>query len=120
MPSRRRFSTPLGSLTSSRSLIASVSTRLISSGIERSKLRSPASTCATRTPSFTATSAQAIVLFTSPTTTTQSGRCSRTTGSNRFMISAVCTAWLAEPTSRLICGSGIPSCRKNSSLMFAS
>ena len=59
-----------------RSESRSVSTRLISSGIVRSQLRSPASTCATRTPSLPATSAQARVELTSPTTTTQSG-CSR-------------------------------------------
>ncbi len=40
----------------------------------RSKLRSPASTCATGIPSFAATSAAATVEFTSPGTTTRSGR----------------------------------------------
>jgi hypothetical protein len=63
----RRLSTPLCSVQKSRSLIASVSTRLISSA---SRGRS----CAGRLdvdepdPSFTATSPHAIVLFTSPTT----------------------------------------------------
>ena len=52
----------------------SVTMRLISSGIVRSKLRRPASTCATRMPSLAATSAPASVEFTSPTTTTRSGR----------------------------------------------
>ncbi len=61
-----------------------------------------------------------MVLFTSPTTSTASGRCRSTTGSKAFMISAVCTAWLAEPTSRLMSGRGMPSCSKNSSLMSAS
>jgi len=42
-PSRSRFAKPLGSLTSSRSATASVTRRLISSGMLRSKLRSPAS-----------------------------------------------------------------------------
>ena len=88
-PSRRRFSTPLGSVTNSQWLIASVRMRLISSGIVRSKLRRPASTWATGTPSLTAVRAQAIVELTSPTTTTASGRCSSTTGSNRFITSAV-------------------------------
>ena len=48
--------------------------RLISSGMLRSKLRSPASTCATGRPIFTAVSAAASVELTSPTTTTMSGR----------------------------------------------
>ena len=60
---------PLGSETSSRSAMASVSSRLISSGIVRSKLRRPASTWATGMPSLTAASAQATVLLTSPKTT---------------------------------------------------
>ncbi len=60
----------------------------------RSPLRRPASTWTSLTPSFTATSPQAIVLLTSPTTSTASGLCSSTTGSKAFMISAVCTAWL--------------------------
>ena len=113
-PSRRRFSTPLGSVTNSQWLIASVRMRLISSGMVRSKLRRPASTWATGTPSLTAVRAQAIVELTSPTTTTASGRCSSTTGSNRFMTSAVWTAWLPEPTPRSTSGRGILSSSKNS------
>ena len=64
------------SVVNRRSEIWSVRMRLISSGIVRSKLRSPASTCATRTPSLAATSAQAIVELTSPTTSTRSVGCS--------------------------------------------
>ena len=120
MPSRRRLSTPLCSVQKSRSLIASVSMRLISSGISRSKLRRPASTCTSRTPSFTATRPQAMVLFTSPTTSTASGRRSSTIGSKARMISAVCTACEPLPTPRFRSGSGMPSWRKNSSLMLAS
>ena len=60
-------------MTNSQWLIASVRMRLISSGIVRSKLRRPASTWATGTPSLTAVRAQAIVELTSPTTTTASG-----------------------------------------------
>ena len=48
--------------------------RLISSGMVRSPLRSPASTWASGMPSFTAVRAAASVELTSPTTTTQSGR----------------------------------------------
>ena len=54
--------------------IESVRTRLISSGMVRSKLRRPASTWATGMPSFTAVIVAATVEFTSPTTTTADGR----------------------------------------------
>ena len=50
----------------SSSATESVTTRLISSGIVRSKLRSPASMWPTGIMSFEATSAAAIVEFTSP------------------------------------------------------
>ena len=56
---------------------------------------------------------QAMVEFTSPTTTTQSGFSARQIGSNRFMTSAVWTAWEPEPTSRLKRGAGMPSSSKN-------
>jgi hypothetical protein len=79
----------------------------------RSKERSPASTWAVRIPSLAATSVAAIVEFTSPTTTSQSGRKPSNTGSKRSMISAVCAAWLPEPTSRLSSGAAIPSSSKN-------
>ena len=59
--------------------------------------------------SFTATVPHAMVLLTSPTTSTASGRCSRRTGSKAFMMSAVCAACEPLPTSRLRSGSGIPS-----------
>ncbi len=52
IPSRRRFTLPDSSVVNRRSAIASVSMRLISSGIVRSKLRSPASTCATANTEF--------------------------------------------------------------------
>ena len=57
----------------------SVSTRLISSGMVQSSERSPASRWATGTPSLAAASAQASVEFTSPATTTRSGRRSNST-----------------------------------------
>src|ERR1700704_5866197 len=70
--------------------------RLISSGIDRSNDRSPASTWAMAgrlfPASFDATSAHAKVEFTSPTTSSASGFSSTSTGSNRRMISAVCLA----------------------------
>ncbi len=55
----------------SRSVRWSVATRLISSGIVRSKERSPASTCATFTPSLLATNAQASVELSFPSTITK-------------------------------------------------
>jgi hypothetical protein len=55
----------------------------------RSKLRSPASTWMTAMPFFAATRLQASVELTSPTTSTADGRSSSTTGSKRFMTSAV-------------------------------
>ena len=88
--------------------MASVSLRLISSGMSSSPLRSPASTWIVtgrrRQPNFhrnrlsapssnlAATRAQATVELTSPTTTTACGCSSSRTGSNRLMISAVCPA----------------------------
>ncbi len=86
----------------------------------RSKLRRPASTWASRMPSFDAASAPATVELTSPTTTTQSGRCSKNTGSNRRMISAVCASGVPEPTPRLTSGGGISNSRKKASLIRSS
>ena len=64
------------------------------------RLRSPASTCATGTPSLAATRAAARVELTSPTTTTMSGRSSSTTRSKRTITAAVCSACDPVPTSR--------------------
>jgi hypothetical protein len=47
VPSRLGFSTPLSSLAKSKVEIASLSLRLTTSGIVMSKLRNPASMCAT-------------------------------------------------------------------------
>ena len=82
-PSRAGCRAPSGAVVNSRSLSASVTMRLISSGIVRSKLRSPASTWATRHAQLRRDQAQASVELTSPTTTTRSGRSSTTTGSKR-------------------------------------
>ena len=94
------------SVVYSRSAIWSVSTRLISSGMLRSKLRSPASTWTTGIRFLLATRLQASVELTSPTTITQLGSTSSSTGSKRRMISAVCTACVPEPTSRFKSGAG--------------
>src|SRR5258708_20996162 len=87
--------------------------RLISSGIDRSKDRNPASTCAIigREPVesneiLEGTKAQPIVEFTSPTTTTTSGFSAKTTPSNFFIISAVCAACDPEPTPKSTSDSG--------------
>ena len=98
----------------------SVTSRLISSGIRRSPLRSPASTCATGMCSFLATIEQASVEFTSPTTSTQSGRCRWQISSNATMIFAVWVAWLPPPASRWKSGFGMPNSSKNTSLISRS
>ena len=74
-PSETRFLSASGPVVNSRSDNASVTIRLTSSGIDRSRDRSPASTWATLMGGdiFAATIEQAIVELTSPTTTTQSG-----------------------------------------------
>ena len=92
-------------------------TRFTSSGIDQSLLRRPASTCAIPHPvctfSLAATRAQASVEFTSPTTTSQSGRVSSSTGSKACMIRAVWSACDPEPTPRWKSGSGMPRASKN-------
>ena len=65
-PSRSRFATAVSVEHSSRSLAWSVSTRLSSSGIERSNERIPASTWATGTRAWAAASAPASVELVSP------------------------------------------------------
>ena len=59
-----------------------------------------------RVATFAAASAQAMVEFTSPTTTTRSGSCSYSSCSKRSRTRAVWAAWLPEPTFRLMSGSG--------------
>ena len=76
----------------SRLEIWSVRIRLISSGIERSNERSPASMWATGMSSLAATSAAASVEFTSPGTRSTSGRSRSRIGSMRSMTRAVCAA----------------------------
>ena len=51
-------------------------------------------------PSFTATRLQAMVEFTSPTTSTTSGRSARTTFSNSIITRPVCSPCPPEPTPR--------------------
>ena len=73
-PSAIRLASASGDGVHSTSATASVATRLISSGMARSRERSPASRWTVLMPSFTPVSAQARVELTSPTTTSQSGR----------------------------------------------
>ena len=103
MPSARRFSTASSECRKSSSERWSVTTRLISSGIERSKLRRPDSTWPTGIPSRAAHSAAARVELTSPGTSTRSGRSSPSTGSSRSITRAVCSAWRAR-SRRRACG----------------
>ena len=65
-PSERRFSAGPADEQSRRSDAWSASTRLSSSGIERSYERIPASTCATGIRAWAAASAPASVEFVSP------------------------------------------------------
>jgi len=99
-PSARRLRMPDSSVTKRRSQMASVSLRLISSGIVMSKERNPAFHVRHLHAIFFAVSAQAIVEFTSPTTTTQSGRSLLEDLLEGHHDLAVCSAWLPEPTSR--------------------
>ncbi len=66
------------------------------------------------------TSAQPTVEFTSPTTTTTSGRTESASGSNAAITRPVCTAWLAEPTWRKWSGWRMPRSAKNTSFMAGS
>ena len=120
MPSPIRFSAASGLWVSSRSERRSVSTRLISSGIDQSSERRPDSTCATGIPSFEAASAQARVEFTSPATTTSSGACSSRTCSNAISTRPVWSPWVPEPTPRDTSGSGKPRSASTSSDSLAS
>ncbi len=99
-PSARRLSTASSQWRKQSSDRWSAAILFVSSGIVRSKLRSPDSTCATAMPSSAAQSAAPSVEFTSPGTTTRSGRSARRTGSRRSSTLAICSEWLAEPTPR--------------------
>ena len=81
MPSAMRFASASGDGVHNTSASTSVTSRLSSSGIRRSRLRSPASRCTVRMPSLVPTIAHAAVELTSPTTTSQSGRSASATGS---------------------------------------
>jgi hypothetical protein len=119
-PSRARCSSASGDGVQKTSQIASVTRRLISSGMRRSPLRSPASRCTTGIQSLVPTWAQAAVELTSPTTTIQSGFSRSAIFSYAIITPPVCSACVPLPTSRWKCGLGSPRSRKNASDMFAS
>ena len=73
-PSASSVSRDRSSGQSRSAAAASTAIRLCSSGIDRSPLRRPASTCATGTPASPDASAPARVEFVSPKTSVQSGR----------------------------------------------
>ena len=87
-PLRLRLSLPLGSLVKSKSATWSIRILLISSGIDWSNDRKPASTWATLIPNLLQTRVDARVELTSPTTMTQSGSYFNTTGSKRSITCA--------------------------------
>ena len=73
-PDRRRFLFAVSLVVKNQSVMASVTIRLISSGIDQSPERIPPSTWATRIHSLRAAIAHAIVEVTSPTTRQKSLR----------------------------------------------
>jgi hypothetical protein len=80
-----------------------------------SKLRRPASTWAVERWSLLATSEVASVELMSPYTTVSAGSSSSNAGSSAVRSAAVWTAWLPDPTPRLMSGSGRPSSLKKMS-----
>ena len=119
-PSFSRLVTAVGVGASSRSDTWSATSRLISSGICRLKLRRPASTCARGMWSFAADSVAARVEFVSPYVTTTSGPLPGRTSSRRASIWPVWLPWLPGPTPRLNVAGGIASSSKKMSDMSAS
>ena len=120
LPSRARYPIASGDVTNSSEHSWSVSRLLISSGMVSSKLRSPASTCASGTPSLAPASDAPIVEFTSPYTTASAGGVRVNSSSMPTMTSAVCLACVPDPTPRLTSGRGRPSCTKKISDMRSS
>ena len=99
-PSRRRLSTPAARSTKSRSETRSVSTPVDLLGHLRSKLRRPASTCATGAELRGHQGAGERGVDVADTRRPSRAAASSTTASKRTMISAVCTACDPDPTSR--------------------
>ena len=94
-PSSFRWVMPESSVTKWCALSWSTKMRLISSGMERSKLRRPASRWPNGIPSRWAASAPASVLFTSPGTNTKSGLTFSMTSTSWVVMWANCNP--AEP-----------------------
>jgi hypothetical protein len=89
-------------------------TRLTSSGIDQSWLRSPDSMCATRIPRLRAATAPASVELTSPATTTSSG------ASSANVCSSSSAADSGVRASSCTCGRGSASSAKKTSFSSAS
>ena len=120
LPSFRRFSSASGEGVQRISAMESVTMRLISSGMVRSKERRPASRWAVLIPSLAAARVAAAVELTSPTTMVRSGRVSRSIFSYSIMTLPVCSACVPLPTLRWMWGSGMFSSLKNTSDKFRS
>ncbi len=112
-PSAERFATAASVGANSSVDTWSVRTRLVSSGIARSKDRRPASTWATGMSSLAAASAPARVELVSPYTITIDGLVSTSTCSIASSILPVCAPWDAEPICRLTSGAGMFRPSKN-------
>ncbi len=104
-PSASSVSRDRSSGQRSSAAAASTAIRLCSSGIDRSPLRSPASTCATGTPASPAASVPARVEFVSPKTSVQSGRSCASAAAIAGRIVSASAVW----RSRRYRGSGSPS-----------
>ncbi len=99
---------PRSSAQAGSELTWSVSFRLCSSGIVRSKLRRPDSMCATGIESLTAASAAASVELTSPATTTRSGRSTSKICATPSSARAVCSPWSSRADLETNVGHGKP------------
>ena len=108
IPSAARFSTASSEVQSSRSLTRSVTTGSPPRASTSRASAAPTRRGPTATFSFVAASAAAIVELTSPATSTRSAGCSLRSASTPAITSAVCSAWLPEPTPRLASGCAHP------------
>jgi hypothetical protein len=104
IPSSRRFLRACSVGARQRSARWSTAIRLCSSGMFRSKLRSPASTWASGISSALAASAPPSAVFVSPWTTTAAGRRSTKHSSSRSTRSAICCPRVRPPTASITSG----------------
>ena len=113
MPSRVKWSTAASVGHTSTLDKRSVSTRLISSGIDHRCDRSPASTCTNGTPSAEAAQAPAKVESVSPKTSTHCGLWERMASRTPCIMSPKRSSRLSLRGERVTWGWGKPSSRKN-------